>query len=272
MLDLRDLQSRFFYSIARPMHSAEEEWQGFDPLLLQAIRTQGKLRPHERLDIYAQMYCARLLDVLQEDFPRVVAIVGEEQFREIGRSYLRQFPSTHPSLHHLGIHFAEFVTTQPVGISSPFLGDLARLERARLDVFDAPDAEPLRLEDLQAIPADAWATVHFRVIPALVTLICAWPVQQVWKEEPFTVSDGLQPTPTVLRVWRQDFAVYQARMDTIEQAALAAMQSGESFASVCANVETLIDAGEDVSAVVGSLLLRWIEDGILAREYHLATV
>ena len=61
-------------------------------------------------------------------------------------------------------------------------------------------------------------------------------------------------------------------MDTIEQAALAAMQSGESFVSVCANVETLIDAGEDVSAVVGSLLLRWIEDGILAREYRLATV
>jgi hypothetical protein len=125
---------------------------------------------------------------------------------------------------------------------------------------------------LQAIPADAWATIHFRVIPALVTLTCAWPVQQVWKEELFTISDVLHQTPTVLRVWRQDFAVYQARMDTIEQAALAAMQSGESFASVCANVETLIDAGEDVSAVVGSLLLRWIEDGILAREYRLATV
>ena len=272
MLDLRDLQSRFFYSIARPMRSAEEEWQGFDPQLSQAIQTQGKLGPHERLDIYAQMYCARLLDVLQEDFPRVVAIVGEEQFREIGRLYLRQFPSTYPSLHYFGIHFAEFMTTQPVGISSPFLGDLARLERARLDVFDAPDAEPLRLEDLQTIPADAWATIHFRVIPALVTLTCAWPVQQVWKEEPFTISDILHQTPTVLRVWRQDFAVYQARMDTIEQAALAAMQSGESFASVCANVETLVDAGEDVSAVVGSLLLRWIEDGILAREYRLATV
>ena len=268
MLSLRDLQSRFFYSIARPIRSPEEEWQGFDPLLLQVIHTQGKLGAEARLDIYAQMYCARLLDALQEDFPRVAAILGEEDFREIGRAYLRQFPSSHPSLRYLGTHFAEFLTTRPVGTSLPFLGDLARLERMRLDVFDAPDAEPLRLEDLQVIPAEAWATVRFRLIPALLMLTCAWPVQQIWKDEGFTLSDKLQPMSTVLRVWRQDFTVYQASMDAIEQAALTVMQAGESFASVCTTVEPLVNPSEDVSATVGSLLLRWIEDGILTRTYE----
>ena len=268
MLNLRELQSRFFYSIARPVHSPEEEWQGFDPLLLQIIHTQGKLGAEARLDIYAQMYCARLLDALQEDFPRVAAILGEEQFREMGRAYLRQVPSCHPSLRYLGAHFAEFLTRQPAETVLPFLGDLARLEQARLDVFDAPDAAPLQIEDLQTIPAEAWATIRFQVIPALQTLTCAWPVQQVWQDNDFTQSDTLRPTVTVLRVWRQDFAVYQASMDRLEQTALVGMQAGKSFASVCATVEPLVDATEDVSSTVGSLLLRWIEDGILTRTYE----
>ena len=111
--------------------------------------------------------CTRLLDVLQEDFPRVAALLGEERFRELGRAYIRQFPSVHPSLRYLGSCFADFLTTQPAGTSWPFLGDLARLERSRLDVFGAPDAEPLRVEDLQVIPADAWATIRFQLVPAV---------------------------------------------------------------------------------------------------------
>ena len=268
MLSLRDLQSRFFYSIARPAQSPEKEWQGFDPLLLQAIQPQGQLGPHERLDIYAQMYCARLLDALLEDFPRVAAILGEDQFRELGRTYLRQHPSSQPSLRYLGDHFPEFVATQIVSTTLPFLHDLARLERVRVEVFDAPDAESLRSEDLQVIPPEAWATIRFQVIPALETLTCAWPVQQIWKDGSFSVSEKIQPESSVLRVWRQDFAIYQASMDTIEQTALSALCAGEPFAVVCDTIAPLFASTEDVSATIGSLLLRWIEDGILSRVYE----
>lgn len=268
MLSLRDLQSRFFYSIARPVRFDSEEWQGFDSLLVQAIQTQGQLGPQGRLDIYAQMYCARLLDALMEDFPRVAAIIGEDKFRDLGRAYLRHHPSTQPSLKYLGLHFAEFLATQDAGATFPFLCDLARLERTRGDVFDASDSEVLRLEDLQNIPAEAWATIRFPIIPALATLTCAWPVQQVWKDDSFTTSDELQPAMTVLRVWRKDFVVYQAGMDAVEQAALTALQAGEPFAAVCEAIELLVTT-DDVSTTVGSLLLRWIEDGVIVREYAL---
>jgi len=267
MLNLRELQSRFFYAIARPVGAADEEWQGFDPLLLQEIRPQGKLGAEARLDIYAQMYCARLLDALTEDFPRIVAIVGEEQFREIGRAYLRRFPSAHPSLRYFSSHFAEFVSTHPVAKTLPYLEDLARLEYARVDVFDAPDTEPLRLEDLQTIPAEAWATLRLQLIPALLMLTCEWPVQTIWKNEQFTQSDDIEPAATVLRVWRHECIVYQASMDVVEQAALAGIRAGEPFAALCTKLEQFVNAPEEASTLIGSVLLRWIEDGILARTY-----
>jgi hypothetical protein len=52
-------------------------------------------------------------------------------------------------------------------------------------------------------------------------------------------------------------------MDTTEQAALAGVRAGEPFAAICAALETLIP-GEEAAPAMGSLLLRWIEDGILA--------
>ncbi len=268
MLSLRELQLRFFYSIARPGQSPDEEWRGFDPLLLQVIQPQSQLGPHDRLDIYAQMYCARLLDALQEDFPRLAAILGEDRFRELGRVYLRQHPSTQPSLRYLGDHFPAFVETHSVSVTFPFLHDLARLERARVEVFDAPDTEPLRVEDLQVIPPEAWATIRFPVIPAFETVTCSWPVHHIWKEESFTLSDELQPEVTTLRVWRQDFAVYHARMDAAEQTALAGLCAKEPFAAVCAALEPFANSPEEASTLIGSLLLRWIEDGILARSYE----
>jgi len=267
MLSLPELQSRFFRSIAR-VSSPGEEWQGFDPTLVQLVWGSGQLDPAERLDIYAQMYCARLLDILQEDFPRLTAILGEERFRAIGREYLRQFPSTHPSVRYLGARFASFVSTQDEIVSLPFLADLARLEWARLEMFDAPDAEPLRLNHLQAVPPDEWPSLRFRLIPALQLLQCGWPVDTIWAAAGTIRQDEpIQPTETVLRIWRQDFLVYHSRMDAIEQAALAGVRAGASFAEVCARVESLLPS-QDAAHTVGSLLLRWIEDGILAREYE----
>ena len=268
MLALRDLQSRFFRSIARLSVSEDEEWQGFDSALVQLVQGHGQLGPKERLDIYAQMYCARLLDILQEDFPRVAALLGDEQFRAVGRAYLRQSPSTHPSVRYLGAHFAAFLGTRAEIASLPFLADLAHLEWARLEVFDAPDVEPLRLEDLQAIPPDEWPLLRFRLIPAYQILRCGWPIDKIWAAEGDTLrNEHLQPAETVLRVWKEGFTVYHARMDEIEQTALAAIGAHEPFATICAAAEFQLPAEEAVQTV-GSLLMRWIEDGILARQYE----
>jgi hypothetical protein len=98
MLPLRELQSYFFHAIAHEPGKSH----GFDPILVQTVRQHGLLSSEERVNIYAQMYFARLLDVLYEDFPRVAAFLGCERFRDLVRAYLRIYPSTHPSLRHKG--------------------------------------------------------------------------------------------------------------------------------------------------------------------------
>jgi hypothetical protein len=263
MPSLRELQSSFFNSIA---HVPGGGSANFDPGLVYLVEGRGQLGPQERINIYAQMYYVRLLEVLHEDFPQVATILGCERFDEVVRVYLACHPSTHPSLRYLGRHFAAFLDTRPEVASLPFLSDLARLEWMREEVFDAPDAEPLRLEHLQGLSADEWPDLRFQFIPAFQVLQSEWPVHEIWAAaEEGTLDRGCaRLEKTALRVWRDGFAVYHAKMDAIEPVALAGVQAGKPFTAICAALEFIVPSEEAASAM-GSLLLRWIEDGILVR-------
>ncbi|MGH9425328.1 MAG: hypothetical protein ACRD2L_03360, partial [Terriglobia bacterium] len=181
------------------------------------------------------------------------------------RAYLARHPSTQPSLRHLGRYFATFLDTREEAQALPFLSDLARLEWARLEVFDAPEAELLKIEHLHNLAPDAWPGLRFHMVSAFQTLQSDWPVQEIWAAAESTVpqSKWLQQETTSLRVWREGFAVYHTKIDVAEQKALDCIGAGEPFAAVCAALESLLPAAE-AAATAGSLLLRWIEDGILA--------
>jgi len=261
MPSLRELQMRFLRSIADAPGPAASD--SFDARLLELVRGQGRLGAAKRLDIYAQMYWARLLDVLREDFSRVVVCLGTERFTEIALGYLAGNRSVRPSVRHTGACFAEFLAGDAEVRTWPFLSDLARLEWARVEVFDAPDAEPLRVAQLQAIPAADWPGLTFKLIPAVRLLHCGWPVHEIWAR----AGDGglcepMRPAETHLRVWRDGFTVYQASMDAIERLVLERIVAGESFGAACETFARGVTA-EDAPGEAAKLLLRWIEDGIL---------
>jgi hypothetical protein len=265
---LRELQLRFAAALLDA--PAEAPLAAVDPALLALVDDRGGLGPAERLEIYADMYRTRLVDVLAEDFPRVRALLGEPGFRALACRYLARHPSTRPSVRHVGGRFAGFVAVQAG--TPPFLADLARLEWARVEVFDAPDAEPLRLADLEPLPASEWPALRLRLVPACRVVESAWPVQRIW-EAAVAPAEGeapgdagardWRPEATTIRVWREGWSVSHAAMGLTEARALRAVQEGLPFAGVCAALE-----GDDPDAAAreaGGLLLRWLEDQLLAR-------
>ena len=89
------------------------------------------------------MYFFRLLDILRDDYAAVVAVLGDEPFHNLVTDYLLACPSQHPSVRNVGERLPRFIDGHALGLERRWLGELARLERARLEVFDGPDAEPL---------------------------------------------------------------------------------------------------------------------------------
>jgi hypothetical protein len=269
VLSLRELQLRFLAALGAGMAEADAAADQdrtpapLDALLLEAVTGDRALGPGERLDIYAGMYRTRLLEVLREDFPRILAIVGDDTFTALGCRYLARVPSTRGSVRHLGHRFADFLATEPT--TPAFLADLARLEWARVEVFDAADAAPLRLADLQSVPADAWPALKLRPIPACVVVESAWPVHRIWADaEGGPLASHPEPEAATVRVWREDWSVSHAAMGGAEQRAFRALERGAPFAGICAAVETHLGANA-AAREVGGILMRWLEDGLLAR-------
>jgi hypothetical protein len=250
---LHEVQRLFWESVAaRP---------GRDSIalaLVRLVRGADDSDRKTRIRVYSNAYYLRLRDVLREDFPKVTALLGD-RFDEVVAGYLETFPSEQPSVRHLGRALAEFLQSRED--IPKCLADLAELEWARVEVFDAPDAECATIDDLATVPPDAWPALRFSTIPGIQTLRVQYPAHQLWSD---SQSLEVPAAETSLRIWRKnDFLVLHARMDERESAALHKMISGETFAAIC---ETFADLPEmDAAREATGLLARWLEDGIIAR-------
>jgi hypothetical protein len=227
-------------------------------------RGDERLSALERLDIYADMYFYRLRDCLRGDFPAVAAVLGEARFHNLVTDYVLARPPRHFSLRFAGQQLPAFIRGHAVAETAPFLRDLADLEWAIVDAFDAPDAPVLAADRLAAVPAEEWADLRFGVTPSLQLLRCDWAVHTTWQE----VNDGCQVRdpehrPTWLRVWRQDLRVFHRQIDAIESAALLDVLAGLPFAQVCDRIaaEDPADAAPRAFGLVAS----WLQDGLVTR-------
>jgi hypothetical protein len=255
---LTDLQRSFFGAIAHG-HGDEASLAA----LAAEVENRGPLGVADRVGIYARMYCARLTEALAEDYPRVAELMGPDAFGTAAHGYVEQHPSTRPSLRWFGEAFADFLAGHLDPRYPACVADLARLEWARLGVFDAPDADILSLDDLRQVPAERWGTLRLEVVPAATVLHLAWPVHRIWDEH--RAESAWAPQEIWVRVWRQGDQVFQAPMDTVERRAFHRVRQGEEFAALCAGLAAADVPADDVARTAGALVLRWIEDGLLRR-------
>jgi hypothetical protein len=251
---LHEVQRLFWESVA-----VQPGRNSIAPAFARLVRGRDDSDRKTRIRVYSDAYFLRLRDVLREDFPKVAAILGPERFDHVVAGYLEEFPSEQPSVRHFGRALAEFL--QHREDVPRCLADLAQLEWARVEVFDAPDAECATIAELASVPADAWLALRFATIPAIQTLRVQYPAHQLWSDGK---SLGVSASETLLRVWRKnDFQVLHAPMDERESAAFNKMISDEPFATIC---QTFADMPEmDAAQEATALLARWIEDGIIAR-------
>jgi len=224
------------------------------------IRGDERLSAVERLDVYANMYFFRLLDVLAEDFPALRARVGHPSFHALAVEYLDAHPSESPSVRRLGHALGAFLETHPSSREWPYLADLARFEWALLEAFDALNAEPLGANRLKDVPPEDWASARIVLTPSLRVLPCTAPVQEVWsaaieaRDLPRIANEA-----TTIRVWREELAVFHRTIDAAEKAALGAIGRGECFAGACEAAAEIIGeekAAQEVLAMLG----RWLGD------------
>lgn len=306
--DLARAEGLFWSLITAP----EGVRPGLDALVRRGAAAPGDLdalidggpgmTPADRLDIYANMYFFRLLDCLKEDFPNLLEATGAARFHNLVTDYLLAWPSEHPSLRYVGRRLPDFLAAHALGRDCPALADLARLEWARADLFDAADCPALTREHLAALSPDEAGDIRLRLIPAATLLTLGHDAPRLWRalkdrsgarpehaaradsggcgaEASAAVAAGptcahesaadAPPLPesaqrrTRVRVWRQGFAVFHRPMSDDEAESLEAIRSGEPFGRIAQR----LSAGrseKQATELVGGMLQSWLEDGLLS--------
>jgi hypothetical protein len=244
--------------------AADDERRGdMRAALERTVRSGGRLDAAQRLDIYANMYFFRLLDVLKQDYRATHDLLGAVAFHNLVTDYLLAHPPTHFSVREAGRHLPELLTRHPAGVAHPCAADLAGYERALNDAFDAADAPVLTAAALAAVAPEAWPSLRLVLHPSVRLIECGWPVDAVRtaadRGEPITVP---APMTTRLCVWRQASSVFHTELELLEFTALVAVAGGASFDHVCAAAS---EVGEgDASPRVAAALAGWLERGWLA--------
>ena len=90
--------------------------------------------------VYRRAYRLRLVGCLREDFPVLERVLGPDVFVLLASAYLDAHPPSSPSLGELGAGLPDWLArSAPAGVTLPV--DVARLERARIEVLRAPGIE-----------------------------------------------------------------------------------------------------------------------------------
>jgi len=263
---LRDIQARFYSLVTAPQGVAlglvEEGLTSKD--LAIDICGDERLSATERLDLYANMYFFRILDVLRDDYPRLRAVVGDGEFHNLVTDYLLACRPASFSLRNAGSRLPGFLASHRLSVHQSWLSDLAQLERQRIEVFDAADSEVLSVPDLQRIAPGAFADLHVQLIAAHTTFEAGYAVEPVWSNGPGEV-EGPSPAadPHTVLVWRQDPLVYHRRLDALETALYPSLRRGVAFGLVCEQISQM-RSDRDVAQLAFEFLGRLVNDGLLA--------
>jgi hypothetical protein len=214
---------------------------------LDAFVGTAELPARERVGIYARMFVDRQVDALRETFPKVVGALGDEPFHAIAAKYVHEHPSEHPDLGQIGRHFAGFLQRAD-------LADLARLEWARGEVFEAPAGESLSPDDFAALAQDpaAFMRRQVRLIPAVKLLHLGHDVNGLW--EGSALSAEARAMHVV--VWRSGFEVFHVEVDASEARSVELALNGAALGDVCGALEEPERAAE--------MLQGWLGEGWLA--------
>lgn len=218
----------------------------------------------ERIQVYVAAYRLRLLEVLQDNFTGLHALLGDEQFDSMGRAYLDAFPSTHPSVRRFGQHLEDFLrATAPYG-EHPYLAEMAAFEWAQGLVFDAADEPQAGLDAVAALAPDAWAGLRFGLHAAVRQIAVRWNIPQTWQAleagEPPDLRLG--DTPAHWLLWRADLMSHWRSLGDDESWALQAVRDGQTFGEVCAGL-CRWHAPQAAALQAASLLKRWLTDGLI---------
>jgi hypothetical protein len=257
-MDLAQLQREMAAAVMQPltpdenMRTTAPDGRQMAEVAESFIAPNSRLTAFERLEIYNRQYWYRVLGALAEDFPALRAVIGGRRFEALSIAYLAEHPSRSFTLRNLGSKLPAWLAAHPehTGRRHRLAVDMAKIEWAFVEAFDAAELAPLTQRQIAALQADSRLALQ----PFLQLIALQYPADDLVLElhagEKRQTSEAgvaheddsgaqtavpkLRPRPTWLAVHRVDLSVYYRRIGREEFQTLDALRSGSPLGEALA--------------------------------------
>ncbi|MFO1009719.1 MAG: DNA-binding domain-containing protein [Planctomycetota bacterium] len=221
------------------------------------------LTPAERVNIYTTMYRLRMGDALEVDYPALLQHLGRERFDALMTAYLRRHPSRHYSLNFLGYAVPEFLAREAKVRERAFLADVARVEHAITEVFDAEPSTTLDRAALAALPPAAFARLRLEFVPAFRLLALEHDANKAvtalrhGKSAPSTKKHRAW-----VAVYRKEHVVWRLDLDEPAYRVLDSLQRGRTLPqAIAAGAKAFRGGPEELQTAVQGWFAEWSAEG-----------
>jgi hypothetical protein len=212
----------------------------------------------ERFEVYRNNALSNYRQALQDTFPALERVVGEDFFRHLATQYARAVPSTSGTLDDFGEHMHQFVATFPGASELSYLPDLARLEWALHRVFHAADRAPLAPQRLAEVPPERLGELRLAINPAARLVASRYPVLAIWQfaqeATPASASVDLDAGGDALLVLRD--ADFQPRIHRMSDGGFAVLEQLDAAATLAHALDAAlaVEPAFDLGAFLGEHL------------------
>ena len=229
----------------------------------------ARLTPAMQLDIYREQFFLRHRDVLREDFASLERLLGQDAFDALGSAYLQAFPPSSFTLRDLGKELPRFVREREPWSRDGLLSDLARVEWAFVEAFDAADVAALDAADVAAIAEDAWPSKRILFAPSVQRLALAHAAHDLRLavrsgDAPPGALARPAPAPCWVLVFRGPASLQCLEVEASSFALLDALANGSPLGEACERVA--LSSGDTEAAFeekVGAWFQQWTALGLV---------
>jgi Putative DNA-binding domain len=133
-----------------------------------------------RLRVHRNHVLHSLGTALAATFPTVQALVGDEFFRGMARTFAVHDLPTQPVLSEYGADFPRFIEGYAPAGGLPYLADIARLDWALNVAFHSPAEPRLASADLASLPVEQLQAKSISLAPGAAILRSRYPIDRIW--------------------------------------------------------------------------------------------
>ncbi|WP_291848855.1 DNA-binding domain-containing protein [Bradyrhizobium sp.] len=251
--------------LARQQADFQRGILGDDDTVLAEILDSPRETRARLFGVYRHAYGSRLVEAISNDHALLHLYLGDETFDEMAHAYVKARPSGHPNLRWYAQGLPDFLRSTEPYSDHPALADLAALEKALNDAFDAGEGAVVGLADMAGFAPEAWADLRFQPHPSVSRVDLVTNASAIWlalKNDEAPPEAAALDQPARLLVWRQEVTPMFRELPAEEAMMWDEAKNGISFGVLCEMLATYDDP--DGAAGRGAGYLHgWIATGLL---------